>query len=192
MTEWLTHKIEEILDGAGYTLSTVPSPAGSKMGQAAPGRQDGSPYPHPFWKSWGLSACNSWPWANKRLSCLKKKKKTERSGEGNGNLLQYSCLENPLDRGAWWATVHGVARVGYDWTTDTHTQLRYLMVQGHTFSTLPSPAGSRMGQAAPGRQGDSPHPHPFWKSWGFSACNSWPWANKRLSCLKKKKKLKGP
>ena len=96
-------------------------------------------------------------------------KKTERSGEGNGNLLQYSCLENPLDRGAWWATVHGVARVGYDWTTDTHTQLRYLMVQGHTFSTLPSPAGSRMGQAAPGRQGDSPHPHPFWKSWGLSA-----------------------
>ena len=30
-------------------------------------------------------------------------------GEGNGNPLQYSCLENPLDRGAWWATVHGVA-----------------------------------------------------------------------------------
>ena len=30
-------------------------------------------------------------------------------GEGNGNLLQYSCLENPLDREAWWATVHGVA-----------------------------------------------------------------------------------
>ena len=29
--------------------------------------------------------------------------------EGNGNLLQYSCLENPMDRGAWWATVHGVA-----------------------------------------------------------------------------------
>ena len=32
-----------------------------------------------------------------------------RSGEGNGNLLQYSCLENPIDRGAWWATVCGVA-----------------------------------------------------------------------------------
>ena len=31
-------------------------------------------------------------------------------GEGNGNLLQYSCLGNPIDRGAWWATVHGVAR----------------------------------------------------------------------------------
>ena len=31
-------------------------------------------------------------------------------GEGNGNPLQYSCLENPMDRGAWGATVHGVAK----------------------------------------------------------------------------------
>ena len=31
-------------------------------------------------------------------------------GGGNGNPLQYSCLENPTDRGAWWATVHGVAK----------------------------------------------------------------------------------
>ena len=30
--------------------------------------------------------------------------------EGNGNPLQYSCLRNPIDRGAWWATVHGVRR----------------------------------------------------------------------------------
>ena len=30
-------------------------------------------------------------------------------GEGDGNPLQYSCLENPVDRGTWWATVHGVA-----------------------------------------------------------------------------------
>ena len=30
--------------------------------------------------------------------------------EGNGNPLQYSCLENPMDKGAWWATVHGVAK----------------------------------------------------------------------------------
>ena len=34
-------------------------------------------------------------------------------GEGNGNPLQYSCLENPMDRGAWWAAVHGVAE---SWT----------------------------------------------------------------------------
>ena len=32
------------------------------------------------------------------------------TGEGNGNPLQYSCLENPMDGGAWWAAVHGVAK----------------------------------------------------------------------------------
>ena len=32
-------------------------------------------------------------------------------GEGNGKPLQYSCLENPMGRGGWWATVHGVTRV---------------------------------------------------------------------------------
>ena len=35
------------------------------------------------------------------------------SGEGNGNTLQYSCLENPMDRGAWWAAAHGAAK---SWT----------------------------------------------------------------------------
>ena len=38
-------------------------------------------------------------------------------GEGNGNPLQYSCLENPMDRGAWQAMVHGIARVGHDLAT---------------------------------------------------------------------------
>ena len=32
------------------------------------------------------------------------------AGEGNGAPLQYSCLENPMDGGAWWAAVHGVAK----------------------------------------------------------------------------------
>ena len=35
------------------------------------------------------------------------------TGSRNGNPLQYSCLENPLDGGAWWAAVHGVAKI---WT----------------------------------------------------------------------------
>ena len=34
--------------------------------------------------------------------------------EGNGNSLQSSCLRNPTDRGAWWAAVYGVTRVGHD------------------------------------------------------------------------------
>ena len=41
-------------------------------------------------------------------------------GEGNGNLLQHSCLENSMDRGAWWAIVHGVTK---SWTQlNAHTQ----------------------------------------------------------------------
>ena len=39
------------------------------------------------------------------------------TGEGNGTPLQYFCLENPMDGGAWWAPVHGVARVWHDWAT---------------------------------------------------------------------------
>ena len=40
-------------------------------------------------------------------------------GEGNGNPLQYSCLENPMGRGAWKATVHGVTRVRQDLVLNT-------------------------------------------------------------------------
>ena len=39
------------------------------------------------------------------------------SGEGNGNPLQYSCLENSMERGAWWATIHGVTRVRHNLAT---------------------------------------------------------------------------
>ena len=45
------------------------------------------------------------------------------SGGGNGNPLQYSCLENPMDRGAWWATVHSVTKsqTRLSMTEHTHT-----------------------------------------------------------------------
>ena len=43
----------------------------------------------------------------KNISCLDL---TEADGEGNGTPLQYFCLENSMDGGAWWATVHGVAK----------------------------------------------------------------------------------
>ena len=43
-------------------------------------------------------------------------------GEGNGNPLQYSLLDNPMNRGSWRATVHGITRVRHDWATgNTHT-----------------------------------------------------------------------
>ena len=65
------------------------------------------------------STCNAWdlgliPWLGSQL------------GEGNGNPLQYSCLENPIGRGAWQATVHGVAK---SWTRLSdfhfHTFIRF-------------------------------------------------------------------
>ena len=42
-------------------------------------------------------------------------------GEGNGNPLQYSCLENPMDRGAWQVPVHGVAQSGIQLSNFTFT-----------------------------------------------------------------------
>ena len=46
-------------------------------------------------------------------------------GEGNGNPLQYSCLENPMDRGAWWATIHEVTKES-DMTEQMDTAYIYM------------------------------------------------------------------
>ena len=54
----------------------------------------------------------------------------ETKGEGNGTPLQHSCLENPMDRGAWWATVHGVAK--------SQTQLKWLSTAQHVKKCLTS------------------------------------------------------
>ena len=42
-------------------------------------------------------------------------------GEGNGNLLQYFCLGNPMDRKAWQAIAYGLQRAGHNLVTNTHT-----------------------------------------------------------------------
>ena len=56
-------------------------------------------------------------------------------GEGNGNSLQYSCLESPMARGAWWATVHGVAKSQTQLSDQyTHTLLTKQMVGRLEFS----------------------------------------------------------
>ena len=52
----------------------------------------------------------------------------ERSpGGGNGNPLQYSYLGSPMDRGAWWATVHGVVRVGHNLATKPPPSRIYIL-----------------------------------------------------------------
>ena len=53
------------------------------------------------------------------------------SGEGNGNPLRYSLLENPLDRGACWATVHGVAKK-LDMTKKLNIHRLYLHIKAET------------------------------------------------------------
>ena len=56
-------------------------------------------------------------------------------GEGNGNPLQYSCLENPMNRGAWQAAVHGVTRVGHNLVTKPPLYL-YLYLSIYLFIYL--------------------------------------------------------
>ena len=60
---------------------------------------------------WGCEESDTTEWIHFHflLSCI---------GEGNGNPLQYSCLKNPRDRGAWWAAVYGVA--------ESQTRLKWL------------------------------------------------------------------
>ena len=51
-------------------------------------------------------------------------------GKRNGNPLQYSCLVNVMDRGAWWATVHRVARVRHSLVTKQQQYVNSLHIQG--------------------------------------------------------------
>ena len=67
------------------------------------------------WGHWG-SGMTEWLHFHFSLSCI---------GEGNGNPLQYSCLENPRDWGAWWAAVYGVAqsRTGLKWLSSSSSSM---------------------------------------------------------------------
>ena len=74
------------------------------------------------------------PTANIILNGEKLKAFPLKSGEGNGNPLQYSCLENPRDRGAWWVAIYGV--------TQSRTQLKWL-------SNSSSPESQEQDKGAP-------------------------------------------
>ena len=69
-------------------------------------------------------------------------------GEGHGNPLQYSCLENPVDRGAWWAAVHGVAQ---SWTWLKQLSMHACIGEGNgnllQYSCLENPVDRGAGQA---------------------------------------------
>ena len=70
---------------------------------------------------WGRTELDTTEWLHfhSSRSCI---------GEGNGNPLQCSCLENPRDRGAWWAAVHGVAQ--------SQTQLKWLSSSSSSLSVV--------------------------------------------------------
>ena len=57
-------------------------------------------------------------------------------GEEKASPLQYSCLGNPMDRGAWWATVHGVAKVGHNLATKRKAKLSFVRIQEQKLSKI--------------------------------------------------------
>ena len=63
-------------------------------------------YISPWWLSGKETACNAGDTGDAGLIPGSRRS----PGEGNGNPLQYSCLENPTNRGAWWAIDHGVTK----------------------------------------------------------------------------------
>ena len=105
-----------------WTGMPLPSPSrppflwgGDTCGLAQVAQQDSEPS-KPQWRNakesiYQRRRCGFNPWVRRS------------PGGGNGIPLQCSCLENPMDRGAWWATVHGVAK---SWTrSGTHIPFRY-------------------------------------------------------------------
>ena len=95
-------------------------------------------------------------------------------GEGNGNPLQYSYLENPVDRGAWWATIHGVAK-SWTWLSDfcvcvVVVSFCYLLVFISLVMWSRKPVcfpglGSDLGKPMPGHQGASQWSKPSLSWW---------------------------
>ena len=97
-------------------------------------------------------------------------------GEGNGNPLKYSCLENPVDRGAWRATVHGVTKSGHDRVTNTwheclHIDLRLQLRRTSVMELNGLTLVWHCSQCKPGRcpPGGSVSP---WTDFGWTAGSS--------------------
>ena len=93
------------------------------------------------------------------LSCI---------GEGNGNPLQCSCLENPRDRGAWWAAVYGVAQ-SQTWlkrlssSSSSSQWLRICQRRRHRFDPLSEKIPHAMGQLSPCGTTTEPLSCKYWR-----------------------------
>ena len=88
-------------------------------------------------------------------------------GEGNGNLLQYSSLENPMDRGAWWASVHDVAELAVTEQLTHRAGSRPLLWTASMPTYVTGIAGVTWlisGNAVSGTQASDPNPMSFWCS----------------------------
>ena len=96
------------------------------------------------------------------LSCI---------GEGNGNPLQYSCLENPRDGGAWWAAIYGV---GYDWSDLAAAASHFPIVNVHS-SFLWERGGNCSGYFLLNRGTDGMIVEWNWSAWDwkYSWVSSW-------------------
>ena len=106
--------------------SPPPSPALEPRGSATKVRGEGGPVLNPK----GFGEANMYAEALVVIACQCRRHERHRCGPwvgkipeiGNGNSLQYSCLENPMDRGAWRATVHGVTKSRTQLSNLAHTQ----------------------------------------------------------------------
>ena len=81
---------------------------------------------------------------------------------GNGHPLQYSCLENPMDRGAWQAAFHRITRVGHDWSDLAH-MLAYICVCIYMYICMCE---------SPSVMSDSLCPHELYSSWNSPGRNT--------------------
>ena len=84
------------------------------------------------WCSGKESAC----WGRRRRRCSSIPVSGISPVEGNGTPLQYSCLENPMDRGAWWATVHRVAKSWIQLSEHTHKKHTVMEIYWQRWRTL--------------------------------------------------------
>ena len=107
-------------------------------------------------------------------------------GEGNGNPLKYSCLENPMDGGAWWAAVHGVAK-SRTWLSDFTFTFHF-----HSLEEEMATHSSVLAWRIPGTTGPggllSMGSHRVGHNWSYLAAVAAVWVGDKMEKKKKKER----